>query len=246
MAGAYDLADLIAFGGRFGPGGDPARGQGGDIGFHQGVVTSWNSLTGENTLMVAGGEVRDIPVLSTADSIMLAEGDSVGLIRFKSTYFILGRIAPPGGGAQLATRQAYTSGEVSTTSGSFVDLAGGPTLTDVYVGTSRRCLVFISAQMATGNAWAHASVAVSGASDIAADSGGASASLGGFDLADTSSGGDVYISGTATSIQLFDASNGLNPGLNTFRMQYRRESDPAYTPVAAALFGRRRLVVLPI
>lgn len=244
MAGVYDLADLITFGERFGPGGNPASG-GGDVGFHMGTVTEWDSSTGENVLMVAGGTVSNVPVLSTADSIMLAPGDTVGLIRFKSTYFILGRIAAPGGGAALQTRQAFTAAEVSTTNGSYTDL-GGPVASDVYVGTSRRAMVFVSSLMATGNAWAQATVTVSGASSISADANNnASAQLGAFDIGDTSSNGRVYISGVATSVQVFDASNGLNAGLNTFRMVYRRHTDPQFTPLGAAVFGRRRLVVLP-
>ncbi|MFF5992576.1 hypothetical protein [Prauserella flavalba] len=245
MAGAYDLADLIAFGGRFGSGGDPAGGQNSDLGFHQGVITEWNSLTGENTLMVAGGVVSNIPVLSTADSVLLNVGDTVGLIRFKSTYFILGRIASPGGGAQLSTRQAFAGSEVSTTSSSYIDLAGGPVAPDVYVGTSRRALVMFSAQAACGNAYAEASIAVSGASDIAAGAGGTPVTVGAFDFGDASSGGDAYAGVTSTAIQVFDASVGLNSGLNTFTMQYRRTISGNYSPNAPALFSRRRLVILP-
>lgn len=231
MAGAYDLADLISFAGRFGPGGNPATGQA-DIGFHMGVVTAWNSSTGQNTLMVSGGVVNDIPVLSTADSIMLNVGDTVGLLRFKSTYFILGRIAPPGGGAALRMRSAKASSDVQTTSSSYVNLAGGPALTDVYIGTSRRCLVFVKASMQVAGDAAMANIEVSGASAIAPDP-AAPAFIG-------SGNSTQAVSASAMSMILLTAEDGLNEGLNTFTVKYA-----VLNGVATGFFRDRALVVWP-
>ena len=133
---------------------------------------------------------------------------------------------------------------MSTTSGSWVSLSGGPTIPDVYVGTSRRVLVFVSAQMTIGNAYALASVEVSGASTIT-DSPGAPATVGGFDTGDPSANGRVFAASTATSVLMFDASDGLNSGLNTFEVKYRRQLSSGFTPITAASFYRRRIVVLP-
>lgn len=239
-----DLAAALTYAGKFGTSGKP-EGTDGALGFHQGVVDAWDSITGANTVRVLGTTINDLPVLSTADSIMLTEGDLVGVMRFQATYFILGRIAPPGGGAALSTRQAFDGSTVSTSNSTYTDL-GGPSTTDVYVGSSRRVMVFFSAQITAGNAYGHASIAVSGASSIAAGQGGTPATVGGFDLADTGSGGDVFIGVTATAVQVFDSSVGLNEGLNTFTMMYRQEVPSGYTPTDSTSFLRRRIVVLPI
>lgn len=223
---AADLADLLT--GRYAP---PSAGTG-DIGFHQGVVTAWNSATGENTISVAGGTVSNIDVLTTSDSIMLTVGDGVGLLRVKSTYFILGRIAPPGGGAALGIRAAEVATDQGTSSTTFTDLATvGPTLTDVYIGSSRRCLVFLTALLTVPlSDTAIASFVVSGASSIVASATRAAYGQAGAD------GPFNVVSGTFV---LLTAAQGLNQGLNTFQMKYRTTSG------ATAGFRDRRLAVFP-
>ncbi|PRX48689.1 hypothetical protein B0I33_104507 [Prauserella shujinwangii] len=219
MDTAHELAGLIAMAGRFGPGGNPASG-GGDIGFHQGVVTAWNASTGENTLTVAGGVVNNVPVLTTADSIMLNVGDVVGLLRFKSTYFILGRIAPPGGGAAMSMR----TGELSATeglstgnndpTGTWVDLATvGPVVPDVYIGSSRRCLVLIGCAVRANNASGFMSFEVSGASTIAPPK------ATGLGVNNHQNGGST-VSATTSAARLLVAEDGLNEGFNTFTAKY--------------------------
>lgn len=94
MTSAEDLSDLLQFSGKFGAGGRPDVK--GPVGFHQGFIESWDAATGENAVRVLGTVVNDLPVLSVADSILLTEGDPVGILRFRQTYFILGRITPPG------------------------------------------------------------------------------------------------------------------------------------------------------
>lgn len=226
-----DLPGLFDFVPRFA--GTPDRQ--GDLGFHQGVVVAWDSATGANTVAVAGGEVSNIPVMSTADSIMLDVGDNVGLLRFKSTYFILGRIAPPGAGAALGIKAAAIATLESTNSTTFVDLATpGPTLTDIYIGSSRRCLVFVSvAAFSAVNDSASAHVAVSGASTINPPANifkGAFAS-GNF--------GATAVGLSATRVFLFTAADGLNKGLNTFTTKYASEAG------GSAQFQDRTLCVFP-
>lgn len=79
-----DLAPLLAGGERS------------DLGFHTGTVVAWEGGTGANTIDVAGATMTDLPILNTSDTVMLEPGHVVGLIRFKTTYFILGRVTPPG------------------------------------------------------------------------------------------------------------------------------------------------------
>lgn len=81
---ADDLTNLFTFGGAA------------DVGFHQGTVTAWNASTGANTISVAGAILTDVPILNTGEAIALKPGHVVGLLRFKSTYFVLGRITIPG------------------------------------------------------------------------------------------------------------------------------------------------------
>lgn len=206
------LPELIQFAGRFA--GEVDRR--GDLGFHQGTVVAWDSNTNANTIAIGGGTVTNIPTLSTADSIMMSVGDNVALLRFKSTYFILGRVTPPGASNAFGIRAAQANGSVSTTSTSYVDL-GGPTLSNVYVGSSRRCLVFISAGIGpAANDFATVNFTVSGASTIAPS---ADVHAGAYIGAVGFSGSPNAV-GSAGRQFLLTAADGLNQGLNTFSMRY--------------------------
>lgn len=81
---ADDLAPLLAAAGR------P------DVGFHSGRVLTWDTDTGANTIDVAGAVLADVPILNTGEAIALRAGHVVALLRFKSSYFILGRVTMPG------------------------------------------------------------------------------------------------------------------------------------------------------
>lgn len=66
-----------------------------DLGFHQGVIIAWDVQTGDNIIRVAGSDINDIQMLNSTESLVLERGNVVGLLRFKNTYFILGRIVTP-------------------------------------------------------------------------------------------------------------------------------------------------------
>lgn len=66
-----------------------------DLGFHQGVVLAWSVETGRNTIRVAGSNFEDLQMLNITEALVLQPGHVVGLLRFKNTYFILGRIVTP-------------------------------------------------------------------------------------------------------------------------------------------------------
>lgn len=85
MIGASDLAPLIG----------AARSQTSDVGFRQGTVLSWDGANGTNSVEVGGVTVQNIPVLNLGDFTILERGDVVALLRFQTTYFILGRVIPP-------------------------------------------------------------------------------------------------------------------------------------------------------
>ncbi len=65
------------------------------VGFRQGTVVAWNSSNGQNTILVAGGTLTDVPILNTSEAIALQAGHTVGLLTFNGSWFILGRITKP-------------------------------------------------------------------------------------------------------------------------------------------------------
>lgn len=66
-----------------------------DFGFHQGKVIAWNPATAENTLSMAGATLTDVPILNGTEVPLLEVGHTVSMLRWKSSYFILGRIIVP-------------------------------------------------------------------------------------------------------------------------------------------------------
>lgn len=89
-ATGYDLGSLL----KTEPG---DQGSSGDVGFAQGTVISWDEATGSNVVDVKGVRLSNLPALNIGEFAILQENDVVGLLRFKSTYFILGRIVLPSG-----------------------------------------------------------------------------------------------------------------------------------------------------
>lgn len=67
-----------------------------EIGFHQGKVIAFNLDTGENTIRIKDTDFFDLPVMNVTDSAGLVPGMVVGVLRIRSTYFVIGRIANPG------------------------------------------------------------------------------------------------------------------------------------------------------
>lgn len=79
----------------------------GDLGFRQGIVTAWDRDTGANMINVGGAELVNVPILNTAEAVSLAAGHMVALLRFKSSYFILGRVTLPGSDQFAAAAVAF-------------------------------------------------------------------------------------------------------------------------------------------
>lgn len=225
MAGASDLAPLLT-------GGDPP-----DVGFRQGILASYNTSTGTNTVLIAGQMFEDLPMLASG-TLAMAPGDQIALLRFGSTYFILGVIRAAGVGT-LATRAATVAAQQSTSSATYIDLATvGPTLTDVYIGPSRQCLVLLNASAGILNGVAAMDFEVSGASSISPSSNATNAAFIGV----TTEGAQAIAS--VSSGTLLTAASGLNEGLNTFTAKYARTQTGAGA-TGAATFADRVLTVIP-
>lgn len=130
--------------------------------------------------------------------------------------------------AERVPAGATVAASQSTTSSTFVNLATvGPSVT---VNTGSQAIVSLYSAMSvnTSNNQAEAGYAVSGATIIAATSTRV------IQIDGTPSGDELRIG--ATFFQ-----SGLNPGVNTFTMQYR-----APTAGVSATFVDRHIVVIPL
>lgn len=99
-----------------------------ELGFHQGKLIEFNNETGENIVEVNGATLSNLPLVGTVEAFSLQPGDVVGVLRVRSQYFILGRIAVTGG--DLTIRGGgirYQAGPVPPT-------PTAPTVTPVFQG----------------------------------------------------------------------------------------------------------------
>lgn len=222
-----------------------AAGSGSEIAFHTGVITSWDETTGVNTVNVGGTDMANLSVLSPSTTIGLRAGMPVGVLRVKTRYFILGKIAAPGAGAALATREAYAPELVSTSNSSWVSLPGGPVVENVYIGESRTALVLLSATIFSENAYSMATIEVTGASNIPAENMRTGIANAMFNEANPTAPG-LRSGVTVANTIVLNESHGLNTGFNTFTMQYAHRTRSGYTPTQDAQFENRRIVVMPL
>lgn len=229
MSGSDDLAPLI-------------RTDEEPFGYHQGIVEAWDSATGTNVINVGGTPLSNLDVLATSDSVFLAPGDPVLILKFRSNLCIMGRIAPAGSGALGIRAISNAATSFVTTVGSYGDLDSGPgpTLSNVYIGSSRRCLVILTTAIyaATDNDGA-AHFEVSGASAISPPTGPSAFSEGAF--IGTFSGG-AAAEGCVTKTFLLTSTEGLNSGFNSFTMKYMARN----VGVDDTFFSDRVITVLPL
>jgi hypothetical protein len=209
-----------------------------DLGFHTGEVLAWDQSAGTNTIRVLGASMTDLQVVATG-SVMVGVGDLVAIWRYKYTYFVMGRIAP----VDQTLRVRYAIGtdddnQVVVGAGNWHDLNHGniPTIADVYIGPSRTCVAWLSCALAGNEALAgEAHIQVTGASSIPppnpAVDGRSMGAIG---------GGPVQVG--AHRVFVLTAADGLNQGLNTFQVKYRKFT----SSVDDAFFSNTVLVVLPL
>jgi len=163
------------------------------------------------------------------------------VLRKQTQYFILGKVGAPGAGAANQVRSATVNAAVNQGLQAFGDLTGsfGPELVNVYIGSSRRCLVTLSNQVNVNNSIGNMGFQVRGASLI-----DASVPRSTYLSARTSSNGTIASVSITT---LLTAADGLNMGFNTFTTKYRvlnngEPGDPAGT---GAQFQARIITVQP-
>lgn len=207
------------------------------LGFRQGVVVSWNAHTAENTIDVDGATLTNVPIINTSEALLLTTGAVVALNTWQGSWYIVGRITVPGT-AEAATALAMVSQGISsaqvdtsesTTSTTYTDLAtAGPTVSSVYITSSGRCLLMMSALMGVPTSCAaYMSCAISGATTLAATQAQRSVSLGAI---------SSIVQGSPTCVV---EVTGLNSGLHTFTAKYMSTSG------GSCSFQYRNLTVVP-
>lgn len=220
---------------------------GADLAHYQGEILSWDESTGLNSVKVNGAAVSNMRVLQSGIGVTYQPGDTVMVEKRMTQWYILGKVAAPGASAGNQIQSQTVAAYETTGSTAYTDLTTfGPSRT-VYVGSSRRCLVMVSAYIQASGTIATnggyiggvASAAVSGASSIGHGRAYASFRL----QALVQYAGPIYGAGGGSSVaglQLFTAADGLNQGNNTFTVQYKSDqSSPACG------FEQRTLTVIP-
>lgn len=209
------------------------------LGFQQGVVVAWNALDGTNQVRVHGVVFDNLLSLVGSEVGLIRPGDSVGVLRYQNSWAVLGRIEAPGveqRALDVHTQAVLGPGsDVSTTSSSFVPLAGGPSVS-VYIGSSRRCRVDLGAHVSSYAGVAYMGFSVSNASLIAANN---SRALG---LGGSLPSGFVEVRASVTRTVCLSADDGLNEGLNTFTAMYQFLADD---PSGIPEFSDREITVQP-
>lgn len=69
-----------------------------NIDFHTGQIIAWDSTNFTNQILVLGTLMENLPILTAASTSGLVVGASVGILRVKTQYFILGRIVEQSSG----------------------------------------------------------------------------------------------------------------------------------------------------
>lgn len=231
------------------------------VSYRQGVIIEWNPATCENKVQVggSGGPIfENLPVLGVAETATYEPGDVVGLHNLGWTLAIIGQLVMPGTPQALdalsfLSKRTFTNTVATnqnTTSASYVDLATvGPTVPNVLIGPSSRCLVIISAGIQiTINVPAGVQVnggdmsfqvLNAGGTEVVAPNSIPSARIGLVTSATVGLTIDDYVS--ASQQYVLTSANGLTPGAHTFIAKYRADDN-----TLGATFGQRAITVIPL
>jgi hypothetical protein len=224
--------------------------------FHTGVIEDWNDYSGRNVVRVAGTTVQNVPVLSPTAFTSFRAGQTVALLRFRTSYFLLGAIGTPrvsgtgygeGGGAAQRIRSARSFTQFASPSydgSAFVppDGDGGPyPQVWCYIGPSRAAMVIHSCDVlftgtpdANFTAYGDQGVQVAGASAIP----GWHAINGAY--ARQTAKAEM----TVTSHSVVTADDGLQQGENAFGCIYRTTGSSNGS--VGVHYRNRSLTVIPL
>lgn len=233
MATNAEIAQMLLAGGQSLA---PAQGPG-DLTFHMGVIQAWDELSGVNTVVVNGVGLSNLKTVQPGIGSLYSAGDVVALMRFQSTYFVFGRIGSAGAGNANQIRSIRVASLQTVTATSFGDIGAGagqfgPDLQNVYIGSSRRCLVLHSAELtiAPGTAGGvFQAVQVTGASNFAVETA----------ITDCYSVTPNGLDASFTATTLVTSVEGLNQGFHRFTCKYKKSG------TALAQVNNRILTVIP-
>jgi hypothetical protein len=139
MATASEIADLITQGMQGPMGAD-------DSGWHLGLILSWDSATGLNSVLVNNATLTNLKALAPSIGTEYSRGQNVLIVRKQTQYFILGPVQAPGNvGSTPAKQVDAVGGTMSPAAGANVwrDLDGGASLSPsftVKLAPFQRCL----------------------------------------------------------------------------------------------------------
>ena len=226
---------------------DPAKQPLQPMGYRQGTILTWDPVTLENTVEVAGAVLPNLPVWGVAEATTYQPGTTVGLIVVESTWAIVGTFVRPGTQAAAdavsmlssRTKALTINTQESTTSFTFTDLATPGPAVDVMIGPSGRALMFLSSK----GGWSHVAADLYMGAFCSAELSGANVASSDAVWAawiETQHGSTSFTTVAATVGSAYTFEN-LNPGLTTFTMKYASGAAGK-----AADFARRTIVVIAL
>lgn len=208
-----------------------------DMGFHTGVIKSWDESSGVNVVTVQGVDFSNLGCVQGGIGVLYQSGDVVAVMRFQTRYFVFGKIAAPGAGAANQIRSAVVAAQINQGAlALYGDLTGspGPTLNNVYIGSSRRALVLTSMSNSSSNSSGYMGISISGASTISP--------VGSTVAWNSENGGAVTTAGSFSKMGVLTAADGLNQGFHTFAAKYGVILGAGGT---GSVFADRNIAVIP-
>lgn len=237
MATASQIADLITTGIR-GPTGPE------DVALYTGTILSWDTLTGLNSVLINGTAIPNLKSIQPGIAARYTVGDSVIVARKQTQYFILGKVAAPGGAAASAPAGNTVGTAVlqPDSAGAFIDLTGspGPSVT-TFIGSNKACLILWNFKYAGFQSTVEMAFETTGATNLAPAAFTAMSITAGF----TSSVAPTQTQfQTASGFYLMGNTAMQAAGLTTFTSKYKVfHGTPGPTQ---AQVSQRSLTVIPL
>lgn len=77
--------------------------------YRQGVIVSFNTVDGTNTVSVSGTVLANVPMLLTGAEVQYSAGDRVVLMVLGNTYLMIGKVAVPGSATYASATVSQSS-----------------------------------------------------------------------------------------------------------------------------------------
>lgn len=199
-----------------------------DSGFLQGFVEAWDAIAGTNAVRVRGRTCNNLLSLLGPETGLIRPNDTVIVGRYHNTYAVFGRVEPLGEEQRaFGVHFADTITLNDTAAPGTWEPRNGPSVS-VYIGSTRRCMVSLSAEMLVENNVERVGVQISGASSISPVEWRAL----------TIGSPELEFQGSRTLV--FTAADGLNEGTNVFQTMHKTS---AAAPLP--LVGEVQIIVQP-